>query len=259
MSQVDLGVTLNLRALSVNPKDETTLVVGNQGTVLLLDEQGRFTKIYSPSSENLRGVAWNTTGDLALIAGNNATLIRYEDERLELVQGGRANLRDVSWRPGHDEALVTSNCFAGEFIPSPNLFTYNATENILTRVNESRADLIAVDWQPDGDGAIVVGYDVVWHTGVIAKFDGQQLTGMEFENKRVYPTSVSYHPSGDVAAIGTATSEPGMGTGKLLLWDGKVVNEVYSNSRFFFSDVRWAPNGYRLAAIASTGTRAFNA
>jgi hypothetical protein len=257
--QLNSGVNQNLRALSVNPIDGTILIVGNGGIVLVLDEQGDFTKILSPSFENLRAVAWDTDGMSALIAGNNGVLMRYLQQRLELIQGGRANLRDVGWRPGHEEALVASNCFVGEFMPSPNLFTYDTNKNTLERVNESRADLIGVDWDSEGSLAIVVGYDVVWHTGIIAKFDGREMTGVEFENKRVYPTCVSWRLSGDVAAIATATSEVGVGAGKILLWDGKGVNEVYRSDRFFFSDVRWAPGGDRLAAVASTGTRAFNA
>ncbi|HUK49548.1 MAG TPA: WD40 repeat domain-containing protein [Terriglobales bacterium] len=259
LARVESGVTQNLRAISINPKDGTMLIVGNRGTVLLLEDLDRVAQIYSPTSENLRAVAWNTSGDVALVAGNNGVLMRYENHRLDFIGGAMANLRDVSWRPNHDEALVTSNCFAEEFIPSPNLFTYDANANLLKRLNESRADLIAVDWNSKGDGAMVVGYDVVWHTGVIASYKDQELTNVDFHNKRVYPTSVHWNPAGNVAAIGTATSEPGVGTGKLLLWDGNVVKEVYNNPRFFFSELKWSPDGSRFGAVASSGTRAFNA
>ncbi len=253
------GTNQNLRALSVNPSNGMTMIVGNRGTVLLLDENGHVISLTSPTFENLRALAWNPSGNMALIAGNNGALMRYSNDRLELVDGARANLRDVSWRQSFDEALVTSNCFAGEFIPSPNLFTYNANENELKPVNEGRADLIGVDWRPDGKRALVVGYDVVWHNGVIAEFDGRVLTQVEFENKRVYPTSVKWDPLGREAAVVTATSDVGVGVGRICFWDGKELREVYANDRFFFSHVAWAREGYGLAAVASTATRTFNA
>lgn len=257
--RIDSGTRQNLRALSVNPVDGTYLIAGNVGTLLLLDEQGRVTKLASPSSENLRSVAWNAGGTMALIAGNNGTLMRYSGEGLEPIEGARANLRDVCWQPGSDEALIASNCFAEEFVPSPNLFIYNPNENVLKPVNEGQADIIGVDWEPDGKQALVVGYDVVWHNGVIATFDGDAIRAVEFENKHVYPTSVRWDTSGRTAAIVTATSEIGMGAGKVCLWDENSLKEVYSSDRFFFSDVGWTREGYRLAAVASTATRTFNA
>jgi WD40 repeat protein len=257
--RINSGTSQNLRALTVNPADGTVLIVGNAGTILMLDEQGRLTKLTSPSSENLRAVAWNAGGTMALIGGNNGALMKYSRQGLKSIDGARANLRDVSWRPGSDEVLIASNSFVGEFIPSPNLFAYNANENDLKPVNEGPADLIGVDWEPDGKYALMVGYDVVWHNGVIARFDGLAIRPVEFERKRTYPTSVRWDPSGKVAAIVTATSEIGMGTGRVCLWDGKSLKEVYSSDRFFFSDVGWAPDDYRLAALASTATRTFNA
>ena len=257
--RINSYTTQNLRALSVNPTDGSLLIVGNSGTVLSLDEQGRLTKLTSPSSENLRAVAWNPSGTMALIAGNNGTLIEYSNERFKSIDGARANLRDISWRPGSNEALIASNCFAGEFLPSPNLFTYNATQKDLQAVNESRADLIGVDWRPDGKVALVAGYDVVWHTGVIAEYDGRVTSAITFENKRVYPTSVRWNTSAKTAAIATATSDIGMGVGMICLWDGANVNEVFRSDSFFFSDVAWAQGADRLAAVASTVTRAFNA
>jgi len=257
--RIDSGTNLNLRALSVNPVNGTYLIVGNVGTLLLLDEQGRVSKLASASSENLRAVAWNAEGTMALIAGNNGTLMRYSKDGLESIDGARANLRDVSWRPDSKEALIASNCFAEEFIPSPNLFIYDPNKNELKPVNEGRADMIGVDWEPAGKHALVVGYDVVWHNGVIAKFDGGTITPVEFENKRVYPTSVRWDYSGRVAAIVTATSDIGMSAGRVCIWDGNCLKEVYRSDRFFFSDVGWAQGGYRLAAVASTATRTFNA
>jgi hypothetical protein len=247
----------DLRDLSINPSDDTVLVVGNAGTILL-GEDGSFTKLNSPSFENLRAVAWNHKGTMALIAGNNGTLMKYVDRQIEIVDNGRANLRGISWRKSSDDALVTSNCFAEEFIPSPNLFTYDAKSNGVRSVSEGRSDLIGVDWRPDEAYALVVGYDVVWHTGLIGKFDGKTLSPIKFENKRVYPVAVRWDSEGKTAVIATATAQAGSGNGQMFLWDGQIFKTIYSSTEFFFSHVSKVPESIKLAGIASTETRTFN-
>lgn len=248
----------NLRAVSVNPKDGTALIVGNTGTILLLNEHGEFTKVDVSTTENLRAVAWNKRGTVALVAGNAGTLLKYYDGAIETIDNGRANLRHISWRPVRDEALISSNCFAEEFIPSSNLFCYDAMRSIVTPVNEGRADLIGVDWKPTGESALVVGYDVVWHNGFIGNFSGTSLSPVSFENRRVYPVAVAWNPSGDIAAIVTATTQRGMGRGIVYLWDGKSLKPIYNNDGFFFSAVAWNGKGKRLAALASPLIRTFN-
>jgi hypothetical protein len=243
--------------LSVNLSDDTVLIVGNAGTILL-GEDGSFTKLNSPSFENLRAVAWNHKGTMALIAGNDGTLMRYVDHQIEMVDDGRANLRGISWRKTSDGALVTSNCFAEEFIPSPNLFTYDANSNGMRSVSEGSSDLIGVDWRPDEAYALVVGYDVVWHTGLIGKFDGKTLLPIKFESQRAYPVAVRWDSEGKTAAIVTATAQAELGNGQIFLWDGQVFKKIYSSTEFFFSHVSWAPESVKLAGIASTETRAFN-
>ena len=248
----------NLRAVSVNPTNNSALIVGNAGTALLLHEDGEFTELSTSTFENLRAVAWNPKGNLALIAGNSGVLVKYYDDHIETIDYGRANLRDISWRHASDQALVTSNCFAEEFIPSPNLFTYEAKSDEVRSVNEGRSDLIGVDWKPDDAYALVLGYDVIWHNGLIAKFDENTLSPIKFENKRVYPVAVRWDPKGKAAAIATATAQTGTGNGQLNLWNGENFRTIYSSNEFFFSDVSWALDGFKLAGIASTDTRTFN-
>ncbi len=255
---LDSGTRRNLRAVSVNPMDGTALIVGNAGTVLLLDGQERFIRISVPTFENLRAVAWHPNGSMALVAGNNGTLLKYSDKGVERVDDGRANLRDISWRPRTNSALIASNCFAEEFIPSPNLFSCDAQGNVVKALNEGRADLIGAGWKPTGESALVVGYDVVWHNGFIGTFDGTTLSPIQFDNKRVYPVAAAWDTSGKLAAIGTATAQLGMAKGAVYVWDGNSLKQIYGDDRFFFSDVSWSWRGSRLAAVASTETRTFN-
>jgi hypothetical protein len=255
---IGCGTRRNLRAVSVNPKDGTALMVGNSGAALLLEGQ-RLTKISMPTLENLRAVAWNGDGSEALIAGNNGALFKFSNGQVATVEVGRANLRDISWRPKSTSALITSNCFAEEFVPSPNLFSYDAETNNVVPLNEGRMDFIGVDWKWSGEYALVVGYDVVWHTGFIGNLKETTLLPIPFENRQVYPVAVAWKPSSNTAAIVTATGQLGMAEGTVFLWDEKYLHSIINLREYFFSDVAWTRRGDRLAAIAATETRTFSA
>jgi WD40 repeat protein len=253
------GTHQNLRGISINPTDGTALIVGNAGTVLLLRREDlSVRRLDAPTSENLRAASWNPRGTSALISGNQGALLRYSSQRLELLGAARANLRHIAWSSASGKALVTSNCFAEEFIPSPNLFAYDPANQTLSSLNEGRSDLIGVDWKADGTIALVVGYDVIWHNGEIAVFDGVNLSHVEFNNKRVYPVAVSWKPSVELATIVTSTPQPGMGKGVVYLWDRKSLRTIYSNDLVFFSAVAWNKDGTELAALGSSMSRTFN-
>jgi hypothetical protein len=251
------GSRQHLRAISMNPSDDTALIVGNTSTVLLWDEC-KFSRIEASTSENLRAVAWNPRGTVALITGNHGTLLKYSDGTIQKIGNCRANLRHVSWRPMTDQALITSNCFAEEFIPSPNLFNYNAETDTVIPLNEGRVDLMGVDWNPSGESALVVGYDVVRHNGFIAHCDRTALSPIAFQNRRVYPVTVAWDDLGDVAAIATATTQLGMSQGAIYLWDGEGLRLIYKNAEFFFSSVTWSREDGNLVGLASTATRTFS-
>jgi len=256
--RLDSGTKDNLRAVSTNIASGTTLAVGNSGTIIAVSAGGSVVKASAPTFENLRAVRWNDQGTAALIAGNNGVLIKYTEDGIGLIDDGTANLRGISWRKGSNCALIVSNCFAEEFIPSPNLFILDGEKNILKPVNEGRSDLIGVDWNPNGTFALVVGYDVVWHTGYIARFDDTRLSPIKFDTDRVYPIDVSWDPTGRMAAIATSTAQLHSGQGRIVLWNGETFREIYRTVQFFFSDLAWAPVGFELAAIASTEARTFD-
>jgi WD40 repeat protein len=252
------GTRQNLRGISVNRINGTILVVGNEGTVVQLDAGASAPRVSLLGSQNLRAVSWNLDGTLALIAGNEGMLSTLSQETIHSVEGGRANFRHIAWRPNTNLALVTSNCFAEEFIPSPNLFSYDMETRTLSSLNEGRADLIGVDWKPDGTVAIVVGYDVIWHNGLVATYDGRNISPIEFPSKRVYPVAVSWNPKKEVAAIVTATAQPNAGQGILYLWNGKELRTIFRSKQFFFSAVAWNTEGNEVVALGSSATRTFN-
>jgi len=252
------GTSHNLRAVAVNASDGAAIIVGNAGTALLVDQNENVSNIALPTFENLRAVAWHREKSMALLAGNNGALFEYSHDGVKTIDAGRANLRDISWRPKSDIAFITSNCFAEEFIPSSNLFQYNSETNSATSINEGRVDLLGVDWKQNGELAVVVGYDVVWHNGFIGTFDGRSVSPVEFESKNVYPVAVAWKPSAGIAAIATATSRAGIGKGTIYFWNEGSLNPVFADSEFYFSDVAWSQHGELLAAVASTETRTFN-
>ena len=157
-NRIDAGTQQNLRAVATNHATGETLIVGNAGTMLLLDGKDHSKKLNSYTIENLRSAAWNAKGTVALVAGNKGSLMKYDGGAVQTIDDGRANLRRVAWHPKSEQALVTSNCFAEEFIPSPTLFQYDLKARLLKAVNEGRADLIGVDWKPNGESALQIWF-----------------------------------------------------------------------------------------------------
>lgn len=248
----------NLRAVAANREDRTILTVGNSGTAILLDETDTQTRLDLSTTQNLRTVAWKPNGQEALIAGNGGTLLRYSKPTIETVTGARANLRRISWHPSRPQALVTSNCFAEEFVPSPNLFVFNDLDQSLKPVNEGRVDIIGADWKPDGKSALVVGYDVIWHNGFIGTFIEERVSPIAFENRHIYPVAASWCGSGEVAVVATATTQPGSGRGILYLFETDHVKAIFESDKLFFSSAKWNHDGTEFAALASSASRTFN-
>jgi WD40 repeat protein len=215
------------------------------------------SRISVPTFENLRTVSWNSTGTIALIGGNAGTLLKYSKNSIQTIVRAKANIRGISWHPDNDRALVSSNCFAEEFLPSPNLWLYDSDLDQLKPVSEGRSDLIGVAWKPNGNSALVVGYDVVWHNGFMAQYDGTKLTPINFENNLVYPVAVAWDVAGDLAAVCTTVALPGRGKGSMRLWDGETLTTICESDHYFFSAVAWSRQG-TLLAIASPANRAFN-
>jgi hypothetical protein len=255
LMHLESGTEIHLRGISVNPKDGSLLIAGNAGALFTLSES--MTKIQVPTFENLRTVSWNAQGTTALIGGNSGVLLKYANASVHSLGDGRANLRRIAWHPHDNRALITSNCFAEQFVPSPNLFLYDSDKEQLRGLNESQADFVGVDWEPNGESALVAGYDVVWHTGFIGQFIGTELRPLQFENKQVYPVTVAWDPAGKVAAICTAIAQPGMGTGSIRLWNGQEFTTVFESDHYYFSTGAWNRHG-TLLALASPINRAFN-
>ena len=251
------GTNQNLRKISVNPSGNNILIAGNAGCLLRLNEDATVSKVEVPTTANLRAADWNHEGTLALIAGNGGTLLEYTRQKIQAIDGGRANFRHIAWRPKTNFAILTSNCFAEEFTPSPNLFSYDAETQTLRSSNEGRADLIGADWKRDGTSALVVGYDVIWHNGLLAMFDGGGMSPV-CNLKQIYPVAASWNPFREIAAIATATAQSGLGEGSVLLWDCKTFKPIFSNNEFFFSAIGWNRKGTELVALGSTATRTFN-
>src|SRR5208337_3018877 len=250
--ELDSGTASNLRSVSANPNDGALLIVGNSGTLFYLGDSK--VSIQVPTFENLRTVSWNAKGTIALVGGNAGALLKYADLSVRSIGDQKANLRRIAWQPHYDRALITSNCFAEQFLPSANLFLYDSDQDHVQEVNRSQADLIGVDWEPNGEFALVAGYDIVWHTGIIAQFNGTKLIPLEFENKQVYPVGVAF---GESAAVCTAVAQSGNGTGSVSLWKDGKLSMIFESDQYYFSTVAWSKHGI-LMALGSPANRTFN-
>jgi len=250
--ELDSSIAGNLRSVSANPNDGALLVAGNSGTLFYLGESK--VSIQVPTFENLRTVSWNAEGTIALVGGNSGALMKYTDLSVRSIGDQKANLRRIAWHPRFNRALITSNCFAEQFLPSANLFLYDSDKDQVQEVNRSQADLIGVDFELNGEFAIVGGYDIVWHTGIIARFNGTELTPLEFENKQVYPVAVAV---GECVAVCTAVTQPGVGTGSVRLWKDGKLSVIFESDQYYFSSVAWSKCG-SLMALGSSANRTFN-
>jgi len=167
------------------------------------------TKMNPPTFENLRSVRWNANRTMVLIAGSNGTLIKYTEHGLETINGGRTNLRGISWR--------------------------TRTEHLSLRIVSPRSSSHR-------------------QTYFYSTLDASGLSSVEFQDSQVYTISVSWDPTGRVAAIATSIAQLRSGQGRVIIWNGETFREIYRNEIFFFSNsnIAWSPVGFKLAAIAST-------
>src|SRR5208282_5705661 len=168
--------TENLRGAEFSPTGETAFACGNSG--LILSMSGRVWKVVKEDiRENLRRVAWDPSGKRVLFAGNNGAAYIHDGLKFEIVHGADTHLRSIAWHPRDGYALVAGNCFrdsVGGLSPSPNLFRLvgGSLQDVST-LAESRADLTAASWRPDGSSCLLTGFDQTWHTPALFSYDGE--------------------------------------------------------------------------------------
>ena len=169
-------------------------------------DQDEVRALASPTSENLRRVAWHPQGDFALIVGNGGTVLRYQDGALTPVPGDRAHtLRAIAWRPDGAYALVGAYASRWAGYPRPHpLYKCDGLYLQALLATDEEDDFVAVDWHPSGRHALIVGYAF---GGTSATPSNKLLIydGAGFAFRAVEASGsllgAAWHPGGDYALL----------------------------------------------------------
>ena len=205
----------NLRCVAVSPKDGTGYACGNSGTIVKIS--GDTTSVPDLKlRENLRRIAWDSTGEELLVVGNagSADIIGAHGGASR-VFGADTHLRSIAWHPSRKTALVTGNCFRdgiGSLTPSPNLFELEGhTLREVSTLGESSADLTASSWRPDGSSCLLAGFDQTWHTPALFTYSGGRMHVIDWTEPVLFPDSLRVEPRREVRAGGYKSDDPGRG------------------------------------------------
>ncbi len=257
---LESGTTGNLRCADYG-RGETVYACGNSGLILRISD-GHPERMRFDVRENLRRVASDPSGERSLFVGNYGSAYLLGPSRFETIHGADTHLRSVSWHPAGGYALVAGNCFrdsVGGLSPSPNLFRFEGSSlRDVSSLAESRADLVAGSWRPDGSSCLLTGFDQTWHTPVLLSYEDESLREIPWVGGSVFPTACAWHPSGEYALIGTSAITSEEGTAALYRFDGKTVTKLSGLGGMGVSCIAWSPGGLALI-IGSRSTRAFSA
>jgi hypothetical protein len=165
LTTISTNTKHNLRGAAFSPDGSQALLVGNRGAVLHMSD-GAVRELSSPTSENLRRVAWHPGPPddglpaSALIVGNGGTVLRYQDGALTPVPGDRAHtLRAIAWRPDGAYALIGAYASTWAGYPRPHaLYKCDGVYNQALLTSDAEDDFVAIDWHPDGKSALIAGY-----------------------------------------------------------------------------------------------------
>jgi WD40 repeat protein len=252
---------LNLRCVDYSPDGKTAFACGNAGLALRV-EGGEAMPLEGRGTENLRRVAWDPSGSGALFVGNNGAAYVSTSTGLLTVQGADTNLRSIAWHASDGYALVSGNSFRDSFgglLPSPNLFRFKGGElGQGPALADTRADLVAASWKPDGSSCLLVGYEQTWHTPSLLSYDEKGLTPLPWEVKSVFPTACAWHPTGEYALLGTSAMTDDEGSAALYRFDGKAVEKISTLEGSGVSCITWSKDGVALV-VASRSARAYSA
>ncbi len=259
-ANLESGATGNLRCAEFSPRGDYAYTCGNHGLVLRIKGENS-ERVKEEVRENLRRVAWDPKGTRVLFVGNNGAAYSVSASGLETIHGADTHLRSIAWHPRGGYALVAGNCFrdsVGGLSPSPNLFRFDRESlEVVSTLAESRADLVAATWKPDGSSCLLAGYDQTWHTPALLSYDGESLRGIPWGNENVFPTACAWNPSGEYALIGTSAMTADEGAAALYIFDGRVVTRFSDLGGSGVSCITWSKEGLALI-VTSRSIRAFS-
>ena len=250
----------HLRCASYNPDDSTILVVGNKGTIILMDKVGRARRLNSKTASNLRRASWSPDGSYALIVGNDGVALVWDGSSFTEVEGALNNLRSITW-DGEGSAFVSGNYFGASMTPSSTLYKFDyETKRLQSVAITEKTDIISIDFGVERE-LFAVGYDLVWQEPRAYKWNGQILESVKVQEAGVYPTAVAWQPRNRFALVGTGTPKPsGQGGGMVLGYtveDG-IKGRLFEDPEQRIVCVAWRPQSDYALIIGNRYARTFS-
>ncbi len=189
------------------------LIVGNHSTLFVWNVSSNdLTKIVVPYDQRFLGVTWDDEGDEAVIVGNGGFVGIFNGTHVNALATGLIDyIYRVEWVPGGDHAVAVGD--------GGLLVKINTTDVI----NSTRLDLNwglwRLDWDREGDYAIIVGKDysfvpsrsLVVRYNVTGTFDSIPVPGDPPSGLRSVAFGGGGAPSADRAVIAGENST-------VLLW-----------------------------------------
>lgn len=246
----------NLRCASYNTAGEV-IIVGNHGTILY-SKDGELTPIKEDTKDNLRRVSWSPDGSAAILVGNNGTALSWRGGKIKEVSGAINNLRSVSWHPEDHEALISGNYFGTSMVPCPTLYSYElASERMRPLKTTDKIDILGIEWRPDGEYALAVGYELVWHEPRLLRWTNSELEEVRFPESGLYPTTIAWAPQDDLALIGTGSPHlPGRDEGRVLEYREGGIRRLYSGT-YRITCIAWNPMEDYAVIVGQKAARTF--
>ncbi len=265
----------SIRWVAFRRDGRSGVAVGNKGLVLNFNGV-TFEQQNSPSQENLRCASYNTAGE-AIIVGNHGTILYSRDGELTPInEDTKDNLRRVSWSPDGSAAILVGNNgtalswrggkikeVAGaingtSMVPCPTLYSYElASERIRPLKTTDKIDILAIEWRPDGEYALAVGYEVVWHEPRLLSWTNNELEEIRFPESGLYPTAIGWAPQDDLALIGTGSPHPpGRDEGRVLEYREGSIRRLYSSTHRI-TCIAWNPREDYAVIVGQKAARTF--
>ena len=259
-TMLDSGdVVDNLRCVSFSRHGDA-MIVGNNGRILRLEGE-RVREIPVGSGDNVRRTSFSPGGERCMMVGNGGLCLEYMDGSLNTITGAENNLRSVSWHPSGRSALISGNAYrpsSAGLIPSPNLYIYHeGTSELEPLSGMEKVDIIGVEWDPNGETALAVGYDLVLHRSVVMSYTDGEITVLPLDEERLFPTGISWSPRGNFAFIVTGGPQSGVGVGRVIKYRDSGFNNLFSAGDYHLDGVSWESSGKRAAIFGSTSSKIF--
>jgi len=219
------------------------IIVGNKGTILSYSPDSRVVKrIPSFVKVNLRCIEFSPDDRLAVIAGNDGTILTLSGSVKKVETNTATNLRRVAWRRNGAGALIAGN--DGE--------AYYLTAAGAKRVYGARNHLRSISWHPNNDYAILVANSVtpsmagLLPASAVYRFDTGTLSlAPLWENLPETPkdlTCASWRPDGSECLI--LGYDQSWNTSELYTFDGKsLISRDWKVENMLPTCFDWHPSG----------------